>query len=260
AAEAPGADARLEVSGLTRAFGGVLAVSEVSLSLGAGEVVGIIGPNGAGKTTLVSLIAGTVRAGQGRVELAGRDITRLSPAGRCRRGLGRSYQQTAVFGPATVAENLERARLFGGARTGREELAQLAALVGLADRTEEVAGQLPYGLQKMLGLVMAFACNPEVLLLDEPAAGLEAGERTRVDALVEVARDRGCSVLLVEHDMELVRRLCSRLVVLDSGRVLAQGETQRVLAEPAVITAYLGSAEHAEMPDPARPESMVRDG
>jgi branched-chain amino acid transport system ATP-binding protein/branched-chain amino acid transport system permease protein len=260
AAQTARAGARLEVTGLTRAFGGVLAVSEVSLSLGAGEVVGIIGPNGAGKTTLVSLIAGTVRAGQGRVELAGRDITRLSPAGRCRRGLGRSYQQTAVFGPATVAENLERARLFGGARTGREELAELAELVGLADRTEDVAGQLPYGLQKMLGLVMAFACNPEVLLLDEPAAGLEAGERTRVDALVEVARGRGCSVLLVEHDMELVRRLCSRLVVLDSGRVLAQGETERVLAEPAVITAYLGSAEHSELPDPARPESMVSDG
>jgi ABC-type branched-subunit amino acid transport system ATPase component len=168
------------------------------------------------------------------------------------------------LGPATVAENLERARLFGGARASREDLAELAALVGLADRLEDVAGELPYGLQKMLGLVMAFGCNPQVLLLDEPAAGLEAGERSRVDALVEVARSKGCSVLLVEHDMELVRRLCPRLVVLDSGRVLAEGPTEQVLAEPAVITAYLGSVDDAEpAEDSARPapaESMVRDG
>jgi ABC-type branched-subunit amino acid transport system ATPase component/ABC-type branched-subunit amino acid transport system permease subunit len=262
AAEPVGTEARLRVTGLTKAFGGVLAVSDVSVSLGPGEVVGIIGPNGAGKTTLVSLIAGTVRPGEGRVELEGKDIARLSPAGRCRRGLGRSYQQTAVFGPATVAENLERARLFGGARASREDLAELATLVGLADRLEDVAGELPYGLQKMLGLVMAFGCDPQVLLLDEPAAGLEAGERSRVDALVEVARSKGCSVLLVEHDMELVRRLCPRLVVLDSGRVLAEGPTEQVLAEPAVITAYLGSADDADAADDSerRAESMVRDG
>lgn len=248
--------ARLRVTGLARSFGGVLAVSDVDVSLGVGEVLGVIGPNGAGKTTLVSLIAGTLRAGRGRVELEGRDITRLSPAGRCRRGLGRSYQQTAVFGPATVAENLDRARLFSGGRTNRAELAGLAELVGLADRGEDIASELPYGLQKMLGLVMAFACNPSVLLLDEPAAGLEALERSRIDALVDVARGRGCSVLLVEHDMELVRRLCTRLVVLDGGRVLAEGATRRVLAEPAVISAYLGAAE----PDPARPGSAVHDG
>jgi ABC-type branched-subunit amino acid transport system ATPase component/ABC-type branched-subunit amino acid transport system permease subunit len=251
------AGTRLRVTGLTRSFGGVLAVADVDVALGDGEVLGVIGPNGAGKTTLVSLIAGTLRAGTGRVELEGRDITRLSPAGRCRRGLGRSYQQTAVFGPATVAENLERARLFGGGRTGRAELAELAELVGLADRHQDVAGELPYGLQKMLGLVMAFACNPSVLLLDEPAAGLEAGERSRIDALIDAARGRGCSVLLVEHDMELVRRLCTRLVVLDGGRVLAEGATQRVLAEPAVISAYLGEEEQ---PDAARPGSAVHDG
>lgn len=248
---------RLQVTGLARAFGGVLAVSDVDVALDAGEVLGVIGPNGAGKTTLVSLIAGTLRAGRGRVELEGKDITRLSPAGRCRRGLGRSYQQTAVFGPATVAENLERARLFSGGRTGRADLAELAELVGLAERREDIARELPYGLQKMLGLVMAFACNPSVLLLDEPAAGLEAGERSRIDALVDAARGRGCSVLLVEHDMELVRRLCTRLVVLDGGRILAQGATRQVLAEPAVISAYLGAEEQ---PDTARPESAVRDG
>lgn len=247
---------RLRVTGLARAFGGVLAVSDVDVALDAGEVLGVIGPNGAGKTTLVSLIAGTLRAGSGRVELEGKDITRLSPAGRCRRGLGRSYQQTAVFGPATVAENLERARLFSGGRIGRADLAELAELVGLAGRREDIARELPYGLQKMLGLVMAFACNPSVLLLDEPAAGLEAGERSRIDALVDAARGRGCSVLLVEHDMELVRRLCTRLVVLDGGRILAQGATKQVLAEPAVISAYLGAEEQ---PDTA-PESAVRDG
>jgi ABC-type branched-subunit amino acid transport system ATPase component/ABC-type branched-subunit amino acid transport system permease subunit len=271
AAEPADGETRLRVTGLTKAFGGVLAVSDVSVSVAPGEVVGIIGPNGAGKTTLVSLIAGTVRPTRGQVELAGKDVARLSPAGRCRRGLGRSYQQTAVFAPATVAENLERARTFGGSRLSREELGELAVLVGLGDRLDDIAGELPYGLQKMLGLVMAFGCDPQVLLLDEPAAGLEAGERTRVDALVDVARNRGCSVLLVEHDMELVRRLCPRLVVLDSGRMLAEGPTEQVLADPAVITAYLG-AEDADLPAdmdpshppaaerPARPESMVGDG
>lgn len=235
-----------------------MAVSDVDVSVGPGQVLGVIGPNGAGKTTLVSLIAGTLRASKGNVVLEGRDISRMSPAARCRRGLGRSYQQTAVFAPLTVQENLERARVFSGGGLDSDAIGELAQVVGLGGHMRELAGDLPYGLQKVLGLLMAMATNPRVLLLDEPAAGLESSERPRVDALVKQASSRGCSVLLVEHDMDLVRRLCGRLVVLDGGKILSQGPAERVLAEPAVVTAYLGAADADAVPETQTPDGSGR--
>lgn len=241
----------LDLQGMVKRFGGVAAVDDVSFELRKGEVVGVIGPNGAGKTTLINMISGAMVPSAGKVLLAGRDVTGAAPQRMSRRGIGRSYQQTSVFSAATVRENLARAKAFSKQWVTDEELDELLAATGLADRMPARAGDLPYGLQKLLGLLLPLATKPTVLLLDEPAAGLELSERGRVDQLVDWAVDRGSSVLLVEHDMDLVRRICPRIVVMDTGRTLAQGPPEDVLSNPDVITAYLGvSAEdEADVPE-----------
>ncbi len=233
----------LRVEALAKSFGGLRVFHEVSFELATGDVLGVIGPNGAGKTTLINVISGRLSPSAGRVVLGGRDVTGQRAYALSRLGVARSFQQTNTFRSASVAENLSRAQRFGGRRLP----AGFAALLndfGLAERLGEQSDKLPYGLQKMLGLLMALATGPHVLLLDEPAAGLERGERTQVDRFVQHARERaGCSVLVVEHDMDLIRRLCPRILVLDAGQVLASGPPAEVLARPDVIAAYLGAGE-----------------
>jgi ABC-type branched-subunit amino acid transport system ATPase component len=177
------------------------------------------------------------------VLLDGRDVTGKPAHALSRLGVARSFQQTNIFRSVSVRENISRAVRFGqrGVQPG---LDRLLSEFGLTERLDEQSDKLPYGLQKMLGLVMAFATRPSVLLLDEPAAGLERGERSRIDAFVQHVREAaGCSVLIVEHDMDLIRRLCPRVLVLDAGAVLADGAPAEVLARPDVIAAYLGDAE-----------------
>ncbi|GAA5113980.1 branched-chain amino acid ABC transporter ATP-binding protein/permease [Pseudonocardia adelaidensis] len=241
----PDEPALLEVTAVSKRFGGVTAVSGVSFGVAPGEVLGVIGPNGAGKTTLVNVLAGQLPPSGGTVRLAGDAITGLSPGRLARKGISRSYQQTSVFAGASVRENLERARAYGTRWIDPADLHRLLARMGLADRLDDRAGDLPYGLQKSLGLVLALAVEPRVLLLDEPAAGLERSERRRVDEVVAWAVDRGCAVLLVEHDMDLVRRICDRVLVMDTGEPLAAGLPGEVLADPRVISAYLGEPEDA---------------
>jgi branched-chain amino acid transport system ATP-binding protein len=233
----------LAARGLAKSFGSLVAAGGIDIELPHGVRYALIGPNGAGKTTLINVISGRQAPSEGRVSLDGQDVTGQPAHVLSRMGVARSFQQTNIFRSVSVRENISRAVRFGrrGVQAGLE---RLLGEFELAERLDEQSDKLPYGLQKMLGLLMAFATGPRMLLLDEPAAGLERGERTRIDAFVQHVREAGgCSVLIVEHDMDLIRRLCPRVLVLDAGAVLADGAPAEVLARPDVITAYLGGAE-----------------
>lgn len=234
----------LRVEGLGKRFGGLLVFQDLNFTLPQGALMGVIGPNGAGKTTLINVISGRQAPSAGRIWLGGKDVTGQPSHAINRLGVARSFQQTNTFKTVSVRENIERAIRFG--RRGRPSgLAGLLDEFGLSARMDEQSDKLPYGLQKMLGLAMAFASSPTVMLLDEPAAGLERSERHLVDRFVELVRDAGASVLIVEHDMDLIRRLCPRILVLDAGVLLADGPPAEVLARPDVIAAYLGDTEEA---------------
>jgi ABC-type branched-subunit amino acid transport system ATPase component len=232
----------LRVEAISKRFGGLQVFSEIDFAIAPGMVLGVIGPNGAGKTTLINVLCGKLVTSGGRILLGGRPIEGLPLHRRAQMGVVRSFQQTNSFKGASVRENLSRAIRFSGAPTGLwTRLDGLLRQFDLASRIDEPSDELPYGLQKMLGLLMTYATQPKVLLLDEPAAGLERRERGMVDAFVQaVQADHGCSVLIVEHDMELIRRLCPRILVLDAGRVLADGAPETVLARRDVIDAYMG--------------------
>lgn len=242
---ATGQGAALCVEALSMRFGGVRVFEEISFILRPGEVLGVIGPNGAGKTTLINVISGMLQPSSGRIVLADTDITGRPFHAISRRGVIRSFQQTNTFRSASVRENLERAARFSASASAADVgLESLLQEFGLADHLDEPSDKLPYGLQKMLGLLMALAACPRFLLLDEPAAGLERRERTRIDRFVEHARSRlGCGVLVVEHDMELIRRLCPHILVLEAGRLLASGPPDEVLSRREVIDAYIGVSE-----------------
>ena len=240
----------LEIIGLSKSFGGVHAVRDISLTLEKGQVLGVIGPNGAGKTSLVNTISGRQRPTSGSVLLDGREVAGKPAYTLNRRGLARSYQQANVFADESVQENIARAGEFAGKRA--IDVDEFVQSTGLDTVWSTRAGALPYGQQKILGLVMTIHTGPSVLLLDEPAAGLEMSERFRIDHLVKETTKRGCAVLIVEHDMDLIRRLCPNILVMDSGKVLAEGITNEVLARPDVLEAYLGTASPStHMADPA---------
>jgi ABC-type branched-subunit amino acid transport system ATPase component len=232
----------LRVETLAKRFGGLRVLEDVDFTLAPGAVLGVIGPNGAGKTTLINVITGRTPPTAGRVLLGGQDVTGWPTHALSQLGVVRSFQQTNTFKTADVRENVARALRFSrGGLGGWARLAPLLRDFGLTDRLGEQSDKLPYGLQKMLGLVLAYAADPQVLLLDEPAAGLERSERSRVDDFVHHVSGQGCSVLIVEHDMDQVRRLCPEILVLDAGTVLAKGPVAEVLARPDVIAAYVGA-------------------
>jgi ABC-type branched-subunit amino acid transport system ATPase component len=235
----------LAVCDMAKAFGGLKVFNGISFRIEPGEVLGVIGPNGAGKTTLINVICGMLRPSSGTIQFDGGNIGGRSFHAVSRLGIVRSFQQTITFRTASVRENLTRAIRFSG--SGGVAWAQIGELLdafGLGPVLDEPSDSLPYGSQKILGLLMAYAANPKMLLLDEPAAGLESRERTRIDRLVLHAREHlGCGILIVEHDMDLIRRLCPRLIVLEAGGVLAQGAPGEVLARSDVIQAYLGQSE-----------------
>jgi branched-chain amino acid transport system ATP-binding protein len=239
--------AELRAEKVTKSFGGLKVFENLTFTLAPGDILGVIGPNGAGKTTLINVICGKLAPTNGRIFLDGKDITGKPFHALSRMGLIRSFQQTNTFRPASVRENISRAiRFSGGSEERWDQLDELLRKFELAYRLDEQSDKLPYGLQKMLGLVLVYATSPKVLLLDEPAAGLEGRERTRVDDFVQHARTKlGCSVLIVEHDMDLIRRLCPRIIVLDAGRAIAEGAPAEVLSRPDVINAYLGATDEA---------------
>jgi ABC-type branched-subunit amino acid transport system ATPase component len=239
------ANTSLRIEDLSKRFGGLRVFDGVSFELKASSVMGVIGPNGAGKTTMINLICGLLSQTAGKVWLGNEDISSKPFHAVSQMGVVRSFQQTNTFKSATVEENLYRAKRFSRGRPGRDvDLTPLIKEFGLDKHYDDESSSMPYGKQKMLGLLMALAPKPRFLLLDEPAAGLERKERTQIDRFVEFALETlQCGVLIVEHDMDLVKRLCPIILVLESGRILAQGPPAEVLARRDVMDAYLGTDE-----------------
>lgn len=228
--------ALLETRGLSKSFGGLTAVKDVSFALDKGEVRAVIGPNGAGKTTFVSLISGRIAPSAGTILFEGKDVTALPAFARVQKGIAYTFQITSIYANLSVAENVALAAHKPGGRASLEPLER----VGLADRASQVAGTLAYGHQRLLEVAMGLALKPKLLILDEPTQGLSDAEIDNFIGLVRsVAQD--ATVLLIEHNMPLVMELAHRITVMDRGAILAEGTPAEIHANAAVQAAYLGT-------------------
>lgn len=252
--------AALKLDDVAIRFGGVQAVGGVSFSIEEGDFVGLIGPNGAGKTTLIKIIAGVLRPDKGSVQLSGVDVTADGTAARVRRGLALTHQIVRPFREMTVLDNVTlgagyrrtsspfRALMHLDRRSEYERAADIIAQVGLAGTERKLAGSLPLGQMKRLEVARALAVEPRVILLDEPLAGLNHAEASKQVEAIAAVHARGITVVLVEHNLEEVMRICRRLIVLNNGLVIGDGEPREVMADPDVHEAYVGGgmASHAE--------------
>jgi len=230
----------LAVERVTVRFGGNVAVDDVSLDAHAGVVTGLIGPNGAGKTTLFNVVTGLQPPTSGRVSLAGRDVTGLRTAKRARLGLARTFQRLELFGVLTAHDNVRLAASLRGAADPATVADELLERVGVAVAAEVRADQLPTGQARLVELARACACQPSVLLLDEPASGLSETETHAFGRLLRELAGEGIAVVLVEHDVPLVLEVCDRIHVLDAGRLLATGSPAEIRTDARVHDAYLG--------------------
>ena len=251
----------LEVESLSRRFGGLTAVDGVSFSVEEGEIRGLIGPNGAGKTTTFNVISGYYPPSDGKVTYDGRNISGMKTSDIARLGLVRTFQGTTLFHEMTCRENalvgchLQAessfvARVLGSDRAIQREAEEKAmeclAFFGLDHLAEELAMNLPHGLQRALGMAVALAASPKVLLLDEPFTGMNPEETRHMMGLIEKVRDRGVTLLLVEHDMQAVMGLCNRITVMNFGSLLAEGSPEEIQNNREVIKAYLGGVEDSD--------------
>lgn len=234
--------AMLEVDGVTVRFGGVVAVDGASIEARSGEITGLIGPNGAGKTTLFNVITGVQPAAGGTIRLDGTDITKLATHRRAKMGMSRTFQRLELFWTLTVADNVRVAAELArhGDPTALTE--ELLDRVGISHLAAEPSGSLPTGSARLVEVARALASTPRVLLLDEPASGLNESETVALGALLRQLVADGLAVVLVEHDMSLVMDICDHVSVLDLGRIIASGPPAQVRTQPAVIEAYLGVA------------------
>ena len=253
----------LQLDGVSRAFGGLMAVGDVSFSVQAGEIFGLIGPNGAGKTTLFNLVSGITPVSSGRVSFLGRDILGLAPHKVAGMGMARTFQNIRLFAGMSVLDNV-RAPMQAFSRTGflsdllglpasRAQEAQIIAtamdllnLVGQGSKARAAASSLPYGERRRLEIARALALRPKLLLLDEPAAGLNLAEKAELSDFIRDLRSRfDLTVLIIEHHVPLVMGLCDRLAVLNFGRLICQGRPEEVRCDKSVIDAYLGDSQAA---------------
>lgn len=249
------ADLTLRALGITKQFLGVTALAAVTLEVERGSIHGVVGPNGAGKTTLLNVMSGFLPPTEGTVELDGRDITRLSPQKRVPLGLTRTFQNLRLFGGLTVRENVllgqhSRARtgflsLWPLRTAGEKELDREAdhalGIFGLTEYRKRRAATLPYGLQKQVEIARAISARPRILLMDEPAAGMTAQERVELVPRIRTLRDEGITVVIVEHDMDVIATVCDVVTVLNFGQTLIEGAPGDTLASDQVRTAYLGT-------------------
>ena len=247
----------LRLQGIAKVFGGLIALEEVSFSVEDGTITGIIGPNGAGKTTLFNIVSGIYPQNSGNVYLGGKNISRFAPEKLARLGLVRTFQNVELFGQMTVLENV-MVGLHTKSKSGilscafklpghireekyiRERGLQWLEFTGMVELAEVKAGNLPFGKGRLLEIARALALEPRIILMDEPAAGLNSHETIGLAALIRRIRESGVTVVLVEHDMDLVMDVCDAVVVLNLGRKLAEGTPREIQENTAVITAYLG--------------------
>jgi branched-chain amino acid transport system ATP-binding protein len=247
----------LDVTGITQVFGGVTALEDVSFKILKGDITGVIGPNGAGKTTLFNIISGIYTQTAGRVVLEGKDVTGLPPERLAPLGMVRTFQNIELFGGMTVLENvmvgmhcrsssgllacsLKMPWVVREERRIRNEALKWLEFTGISDLAGDLAGNLPFGKGRLLEIARAMAVEPSIILMDEPAAGLNSQETLLLARLIQKIRDLGITIVLVEHDMELVMEICDRIVVLNLGRKLAEGTAREIQENPEVIAAYLG--------------------
>jgi branched-chain amino acid transport system ATP-binding protein len=251
----------LAMEGVTRHFGGLAAVSDVSLRIGPGELVGLIGPNGAGKTTVFNLLTGVYAPSSGRILFGGRAVNGMRPYQVARLGIARTFQNIRLFKALTVLQNVQVASALRARQSFAAAVMQTPGLVredealrseclglldrlGLASHAGARADSLPYGIQRRVEIARALATRPQLLLLDEPAAGINPNEKSDLMALINRLRSEfGLTVLLIEHDMRVVMGICERIYVLDYGEVIASGSPATIASDPKVVAAYLGAEE-----------------
>ena len=251
----------IEVKDVTKRFGGLVAVNHLDMQVNKGEILGLIGPNGAGKTTFFNVLSGYYKPTTGAIIYRNQNIAGLKPSRIAEMGLVRTYQSAAVFPEMSIMDNLSLANhltvkpqfieavlnsKYYQSKEGKSYLWSRNILkdVGLVDYGNQIAKNLPYGRQKMLGLGMALACKPEILLLDEPATGLNPDENKFMMNLIRVIRDSGVTIVIVEHNMKTIMELSDRVVVLNFGEKIAEGTPKEIMENEKVIAAYLGSKKH----------------
>ena len=253
----------LDIQGVSKAFGGVQALADITFALSPGSVTGLIGPNGAGKTTLFNLISGIFAPDNGRIRFDGTSIKKIKPHKLVEKGIARTFQNVELFESMTVLENVlvgqhtrTRCGIWGSILhlpgvmaeecKAREVAMELLDFVGLSDHAATQSGDLPFGWQRLLEIARALAARPKLLLLDEPAAGLNIVETLQLGDLISKIKSKGITVLLVEHDMSLTMEISDWIVVLDQGKKIAEGTPRTVQADETVIAAYLGTGSKKE--------------